>query len=95
VFPLKDNIPTDRFPVVTVAIIIANVLVYFFWQKGGITFGDPSSPHYLSNLIDYSAIPYELTHPGDHCDFVSGSQQVACVAGKLAHADAGFQVHAE
>ena len=31
-FPLKDNIPTDRFPVVTVVLIVANAIVYFFFQ---------------------------------------------------------------
>ena len=36
VFPLKDNIPTERFPVVTVALIALNVVAYFFWQKGGL-----------------------------------------------------------
>jgi membrane associated rhomboid family serine protease len=34
VFPLKDNIPTDRFPVVTVAFIVANVVIYFLLQDG-------------------------------------------------------------
>jgi membrane associated rhomboid family serine protease len=68
VLPLKDNIPTDRPAVVTIAIIVANVLVYFFWQKGGLSFGAPSSPHYLEQLIRYGAIPHELTH-GDHCGF--------------------------
>ena len=34
-FPLKDNIPTDRFPMVTVALMAANVLIYFFLQDGG------------------------------------------------------------
>ena len=67
-FPLKDNIPTDRFPVVTVAIIVANVLVYFFWQRGGLVLGDPSSTHYLEQLIKFGAIPHELVH-GDHCGF--------------------------
>ena len=71
-FPLKDNIPTDRTPIVTIALIVANVLVYFFWQRGGFTLGDPSSNHYLHQLIDYGAIPYELTHPGKHCDFANG-----------------------
>jgi membrane associated rhomboid family serine protease len=74
VFPLRDNIPTERFPVVTVAIIVLNVIAYFFWQKGGITLGDPSSPHYLQNLSDYGAIPYELTHPGKHCELVSSGE---------------------
>ena len=31
-FPLKDNIPTENFPVVTVALIVANAIVYFFFQ---------------------------------------------------------------
>ena len=35
--PLKDNVPTSRFPVVTVALIAANVLFYFLYQHGGIT----------------------------------------------------------
>jgi len=34
VFPLKDNIPTENFPVVTVALIVANAIVYFFFQHG-------------------------------------------------------------
>jgi membrane associated rhomboid family serine protease len=34
-FPLKDNIPTDRLPVVTIALIAANVLVYVLLQQGG------------------------------------------------------------
>ena len=77
-FPLKDNIPTERFPIVTVAIIIANVLVYFFWQRGGISFGEPTSAHFLSQLSDYGAIPYELTHPDEHCQIVEGGAQVVC-----------------
>ncbi len=75
-FPLKDNIPTDRLPFVTIALIALNVLAYFFFQKGGLSFGDPSSPSYMSNLIDYGAIPYELTHPGKECDAVG--QSIAC-----------------
>jgi membrane associated rhomboid family serine protease len=78
VFPLKDNIPTDRFPVVTVALIALNVIAYFFWQKGGVTLGDPSSQAYLDNLIDYAAIPYEITHPGDQCVFVDNGQAIGC-----------------
>jgi membrane associated rhomboid family serine protease len=77
VFPLRDNIPTESFPVVTVAIIVLNVIAYLFWQKGGITLGDPSSQHYLTNLVDYGAIPYEITNPGDHCELVS-SGQILC-----------------
>ena len=33
-FPLRDNVPTRDFPVVTVGLIVANVLVWF-WELGG------------------------------------------------------------
>jgi membrane associated rhomboid family serine protease len=77
VFPIKDNIPTDRFPVVTVALIALNVIAYFFWQKGGLSFGDPSGADYFDNLVRYSQIPYELTHPGTQCAPVS-SEAFTC-----------------
>ena len=32
--PLRDNVPTNRFPVVTVGLIAANALVWF-WELGG------------------------------------------------------------
>jgi membrane associated rhomboid family serine protease len=35
-FPLRDNVPTRRFPVLTVALIAANVLFYFIYQEGGL-----------------------------------------------------------
>ena len=80
--PLKDNIPTRRFPVVTVAIIAICCFVYFILQKGGIS-GPPSG-----QVVKYGAIPYEITHPGKHCDLVSG--QVLCegTSGVSGHAGA-------
>lgn len=60
-FPLKDNIPTDRTPVVTLALIAANVLVYFLWQQGGLSIGSPDNQHYLQNLLDYGLFPCNLT----------------------------------
>ncbi len=71
-FPLRDNIPTDRFPVITVALIVANVLMYFLFQKGGISLGSPDSQAFNENLVDYAVFPYEVTHPGDHCEAVPG-----------------------
>jgi membrane associated rhomboid family serine protease len=56
-FPLKDNIPTDRLPIVTILLIAANVFVYFFLQHGGLGHG-PSN----ASVIDYGAIPGEVTH---------------------------------
>jgi membrane associated rhomboid family serine protease len=34
--PLRDNVPTRHFPVVTVALIAANVLFYLLYQRGGL-----------------------------------------------------------
>jgi membrane associated rhomboid family serine protease len=64
-FPLKDNIPTLRFPAVTVALIALNVIAYFFWQQGGLALGEPSSRDYICHLYDYAEIPYEVTNPGE------------------------------
>jgi membrane associated rhomboid family serine protease len=65
VFPLKDNIPTLRFPAITVAFIALNVIAYFFWQQGGLSLGSPDSEHYLCNLVEGAVIPYEVTNPGE------------------------------
>jgi membrane associated rhomboid family serine protease len=68
VFPLKDNIPTDRFPVVTVVLIVANVLMYLFFQKalgGGVW--SPATPEFDARVIEYGAFPYEFTNLGEQC----------------------------
>jgi membrane associated rhomboid family serine protease len=70
-FPLKDNIPTERPALVTYALIAINVLAYFLWQKGGILHG-PSN----ANVIDYGWIPYEVKHLGQQCVEQSGG--IAC-----------------
>ena len=70
-FPLKDNIPTDRTAYVTIAFIVINVLTYFLLQRGGILSG-PSD----SGVVDYGAIPYEIAHPGKECAIAVG--QVVC-----------------
>jgi membrane associated rhomboid family serine protease len=61
VLPLRDNIPTSRTPVVTIVFIAVNIVVYFFWQQGGLSLGTPDSQHYLCQLNEWSAIPAELT----------------------------------
>jgi membrane associated rhomboid family serine protease len=64
VFPIKDNIPTDRFPFVTVALIVANVVVYLLAiGHGGSLISGPDT----SEIFKYGAIPYSLTHSGVHC----------------------------
>jgi len=78
VIPIKDNIPTDRFPVVTVALILANVIVYLLSiRHGGSLFSGPDT----HEVVKYGAIPYALTHPGKHCGIaqtLQGSTTVAC-----------------
>jgi membrane associated rhomboid family serine protease len=66
VLPLKDNIPTSRFPIVTVGLIVACVIV-FIWQLNfptnerldqfGFSAIDQSS-------LEYGAVPYRITHTG-------------------------------
>jgi membrane associated rhomboid family serine protease len=73
VFPLKDDIPTRRFPILTVGIIIACVLVYFVFERGGFGLGDTGN----ERVVEYGAIPYEITHPGTECGLLT-SGQVAC-----------------
>jgi membrane associated rhomboid family serine protease len=77
VFPLRDNLPTDRTPVVTIAFIVVNVFVYLFLQpKTGIDLSGNSLKQ--ADLFHYGAIPYELTHPGQHCDVIDQGARVAC-----------------
>jgi membrane associated rhomboid family serine protease len=72
-FPLRDNIPTDRTPFVTIALILANVLVYFLWQRGGLALSNPTGGHFLQQLADYGLEPCHIT--GTACDPVPPPQQ--------------------
>ncbi len=65
--PLKDNIPTVHFPIVTVALIVLNIGMYFFFQHGDVSLGEPSGRDYRENVVEYGSIPYEITHPGEQC----------------------------
>jgi membrane associated rhomboid family serine protease len=69
--PIKDNIPTDRFPVVTFALIVANFVVYILAiRHGGSLWSGPDA----QEVVKYGAIPYSLTHPGKHCGVVTVQQ---------------------
>jgi membrane associated rhomboid family serine protease len=59
VLPLKDNVPTRRFPVVTVGLIAANVLVYL-WEV--------SSPGLEAHVYDWGYYPCAVDGPcvGQH-----------------------------
>ena len=62
-FPLRDNIPTEHFPVVTVLLIVANAFVYFFLQGGlwGLPDGGAGGDWPVAT---YAAIPCEFTGEG-------------------------------
>ena len=73
--PLKDNVPTARFPVVTVLLIVVN-LGFFIWQLG-FSGSEATSPQLAQlgvterdeNSVEYGAIPYRILHPGRDCAF--------------------------
>jgi membrane associated rhomboid family serine protease len=71
--PLKDDIPTRRFPIVTVALIAINVIVYFVFEQGLWGLGDTGN----ERVVEYGAIPLEVTHPGTEC--VSDPQSVSAL----------------
>jgi membrane associated rhomboid family serine protease len=71
--PIKDNLPTSRFPILTVLLIAANIAV-FVWQISQPS--DPGSstdPHVPAlsqqdeTILNYGAVPYRITHPGKEC----------------------------
>ena len=69
-FPLRDNIPTEHFPVVTVLLIVANVFIYFFLQDGflGLPNGGAGGDWPVGQ---YAAIPCEFTGEGP-CQTAAG-----------------------
>jgi len=73
VFPIRDNIPTGGFPVITVLIIAINVAVFLFFQH-------PTGFNSVDNekVVDYGAIPYEVTHPGKECAIADNVQALVC-----------------
>ena len=60
VIPLKDDIPTRRFAVVTVVFIAINVAVYFLFEQGLWSLGQTGS----ERVLEYGAIRCEITEPG-------------------------------
>jgi rhomboid family protein len=82
VIPLKDNIPTDRFPFVTVGLILVNFVVYILAiRHGGSLISGPSQPE----VVKYGLIPYTITHPGYHCGLLQtlSGAELACRHGAV------------
>ena len=74
-FPLKDSIGTERTPVMTIALILANVVVFLLSiRHGGSIWSGPDN----QTVVQYGAIPYEFSHYGKECDLVSSAGAVLC-----------------
>ncbi|MHB8792044.1 MAG: rhomboid family intramembrane serine protease [Thermoleophilia bacterium] len=54
--PFKDNIPTERFPLITVVLIAINIAVFFY----ELTLGTGGQLDRF--LTEYGMTPYEITH---------------------------------
>ena len=65
--PLRDDIPSSKFPVVTTGIIIANVLVFLYEMRLG--------SHLQDFMLDYAVVPARYTHP-EIAHYVSWAQQI-------------------
>jgi membrane associated rhomboid family serine protease len=97
VLPLKDNIPTSRFPIVTVGLIVACVIV-FIWQLNFPTNQRLEQAGFHSidqSSLEYGAIPYRITHPSTgKCDIgavaetASGFEAGVVCRGTADYADA-------
>ncbi|MFL5860713.1 MAG: rhomboid family intramembrane serine protease [Solirubrobacteraceae bacterium] len=69
--PIKDNIPTERLPFVTIGLILTNVIVYLLAViHGGSLIGGPDA----QEVVKYGATPYALTHSGLHCGLISPNE---------------------
>jgi membrane associated rhomboid family serine protease len=87
--PIKDNIPTLRFPILTLVLIVVNLAVFGWQISHSSSPGSSSDPHVPGVsaqdelTFEYGAIPYRLTHPGKDCAFgavvVGGAPQETLV----------------
>ena len=93
--PLRDSVRLTRWPLVTIALVGANVIAYLLAiRHGGSIVDGPSS----ATIVAYGAIPYEFAHLGSHCALGAAgfSQAVLCsgqrgVTGTVAPQPASWQ----
>jgi membrane associated rhomboid family serine protease len=75
--PLRDSVRLTRRPLVTIALIAANLIAYLLAiRTGGSIIDGPAH----ATLLAYGAIPYEFAHLGSHCALGAAgfSQTVLC-----------------
>jgi rhomboid family protein len=86
--PLKDDIPTRRTPIITLALIAINVIVYFVFEQGLWDLGATGN----ERVIEYGAIPLEIANPGTECVDVAGGTQIQCGTGGFGSGDPPYWV---
>jgi membrane associated rhomboid family serine protease len=72
VLPLKDNVPTRRFPIVTVALIVANFAVWIFYEL----------PHLQRSVDELAFQPCEVEHS---CRQIGQSWEVTAFTSMFMH----------
>jgi len=77
VLPLKDNVPTRRFPIVTVALIVANLVVWVTWENMG------QGRAFEDSVVDGSYFPCE---PEGSCHDVGYLWPVNALTSMFMHA---------
>ena len=71
--------PTEGVPVLTIALIVTNVLMFLFFQEPSLSLSGADVD--AEKVVDYGAIPYEITHPGEQCDAPGAPADLACSDG--------------
>ena len=77
--PLKDNIPTARFPIVTVVVIAINVIA-FIWQLNFPTDERLDQAGFGAidqSALEYGAIPDRITNPSEDLNCAVGAVESA------------------
>jgi membrane associated rhomboid family serine protease len=93
VIPLKDNIPTARFPLITVALIALNILV-FVWQLSYPTepgLSDAGFSEIDQSALEYGAIPYRITRPTEDRSCAVGAVDAGGTAGVVCEGTADYR----
>jgi rhomboid family protein len=87
VFPLRDNISTRRPAVVTATIIVICAVVWFVFEASFWNISETGN----ERVIEYGAIPYEITHPGKECALDTTGSQLLCEGQEGVSGDAPAQ----
>src|SRR5215510_13997833 len=75
--PLRDDIPSSRFPAATLGIIVLNVVIFLHEMQLG--------PHLEDLLVNYAVIPARYTNPQIASEFTLAQQLFAFVSSMFLH----------